>query len=396
MDEAERKTLRIGIVTETYPPEINGVANTMHHLVTGLELRGHRIRLIRPRQSGEWPAVRKSGPIEILVPGLPIPGYRGLRFGLPVYRRLQRMWRNAAPDVLYISTQGPLGHAALGAARSLEIPTLTGFHTQFHSYSRHYGIGLLQNRIVSALRRFHNRSDGTLVPTAELREELKRLGFRNVQVMSRGVNTRLFDPSKRSGNLRRSWGCPPAGPVVLYVGRLAAEKNLDLALQAFEAISLRNASARFVLVGDGPERERVLDTRPQLILPGAKVGEELAAHYASVDLFLFPSLTETFGNVVLEAMASGLPVIAFDYAAARACIRDQENGIKAALGDAEAFIDSAVAAIGDDARLNAMGKGARATAEGMSWERVVEDLEERLLEVVRLRREPERDYEALA
>ncbi|MEA3275216.1 MAG: glycosyltransferase, partial [Pseudomonadota bacterium] len=183
----ERNLLHVSLVTETYPPEINGVANTMRHLVEGLEQRGHRIHLIRPRQLGERSAKRRVGRPESLVPGLPIPGYHGLRFGLPVYWRLRRMWRKAPPDAVYIATQGPLGHAALIAARTTGIPTLTGFHTQFHLYSSHYRLGLLTRGIIGALRRFHNRSDATLVPTKELRSELIDLGFQNVHVFSRGV-----------------------------------------------------------------------------------------------------------------------------------------------------------------------------------------------------------------
>jgi glycosyltransferase involved in cell wall biosynthesis len=329
----------------------------------------------------------ESRPTDALVPGLPIPGYRGLRFGLPVYWRLRRLWRKNPPDAVYIATQGPLGRAALNAVRTLGIPAITGFHTQFHQYSSHYGLGLLRGRIVDSLRRFHNRSDATVVPTGELRDELTRLGFRNVRPLSRGVDIELFHAGRRSDGLRRSWGCPAAGPIVLYVGRLASEKNLELALRAFEAIAARLPAARPVLVGDGPEREHLRQTHPEAVLTGAKVGVELAEHYASGDLFLFPSLTETFGNVVLEAMASGLPVVAFDYAAAGTCIRKGENGITVPVGDAEAFIEAAVAAAGDSARLDAMSSGARATAEQMSWRRVVGDLEELFLEVIRRRRE---------
>lgn len=389
----ERKILRVGVVTETYPPEINGVANTMRHLVEGLEQRGHRVHLVRPRQDrerahkgagnsdGNSAGNSSGGRRETLLPGLPIPGYRGLRFGLPVYRRLRRMWRREPPDTLYISTQGPLGHAALWAARSLGIPTLTGFHTQFHKYSGHYGLGMLTRWIVALLRRFHNRSGATLVPTERLRRELTSLGFENVHVFSRGVDTELFDPRRRSEALRESWGCRPEGLVVLYVGRLAAEKNLALALRAFEGIVARIPDAKLVLVGDGPELEHLRHAHPHLLLTGAKVGVELAAHYASGDLFLFPSLTETFGNVVVEAMASGLPVIAFDYGAAGVCIRNWENGVKVPVGDADAFLEATLEAIGDRARLRAMGAGARSTAAGMSWSRVIGAFEERLLEV---------------
>jgi glycosyltransferase involved in cell wall biosynthesis len=386
--EASRRLLRVGLVTETYPPEINGVANTMRHLVEGLERRGHRIQLVRPRQRGERPSRTDGGETQTLVPGLPIPGYRGLRFGLPAYWRLRHLWRKSPPDVLYIATQGPLGHAALAAGRAVGIPTVTGFHTRFHQYSSHYGLGPLKGPIVGALRRFHNRSDATLVPSPELLDELIALGFRDVHLLSRGVDTELFGPHRRSDELRRSWGCSPAAPVLLYVGRLAVEKNLGLALRAFRHITAEMPQARFVLVGDGPAREQLRASHPELILPGAKVGVELAEHYASGDLFLFPSRTETFGNVVLEAMASGLPVIAFDYAAAGAFVRTEDNGIKVPVPDEDAFVDAAVKAAEDGDRLGAMSERARATAECMGWDRVVGDLEHRFFDVIRLRRKP--------
>lgn len=161
------------------------------------------------------------------------------------------------------------------------------------------------------------------------------------------MDTELFDPRRRNEELRRSWGCPPAGPVALHVGRLAAEKNLELALEAFRAISASTPDAKLVPVGDGPKRQRLHHTYPDLVMPGVKVGVEFAEHYASGDLFLSPSLTETFGNVVLEAMASGLPVIAFDYAAAGTCIRSRENGIRVPMRDADAFIAAAATAFAD-------------------------------------------------
>jgi glycosyltransferase involved in cell wall biosynthesis len=169
---------------------------------------------------------------------------------------------------------------------------------------------------------------------------------------------------------------------VLYVGRLAAEKNLELARKAFQDIASSLPDVRFVLVGDGPELLRLRHAHPELILTGAKRGIELAEHYASGDLFLFPSLTETFGNVVPEAMASGLPVVAFDYAAAGAYIRSWQNGIKVPKGDAGSFREAATAAFGNGAALEAMAKCARVTAEGMSWSRILGDLEERFVDTI--------------
>ncbi|EXJ15470.1 glycosyltransferase family 4 protein [Imhoffiella purpurea] len=389
-------TLRIAVVTETYPPEINGVANTMRHLAEGLANRGHRIELVRPRQTKD-PRKPEGTDIELmLVPGLPIPGYRGLRFGLPVYWRLRRHWHRQRPSLIYIATQGPLGHAALSAAQALGIPTITGFHTQFHQYSRHYGLGLLTRPIAGTLRHFHNRSDTTLVPTAELKTELSVEGFNNLHIFGRGVDVDQFSPSWRSTELRRAWGCGDEDLAVVYVGRIAAEKNLDLAREAFQAIRADRSNVRFVLVGDGPEAASMQREHPEFIFVGAKVGAELSAHYASGDLFLFPSLTETFGNVVTEAMASGLPVIAFDYAAAHAHIQPWKNGVTVPMDDRAAFVAASRDLASDRERLRRMGEAARATAEDISWDRVLGGVEERLFEVIHRQRGTEARHASMA
>ena len=377
--------LRVAVVTETYPPEINGVANTMRHLVCGLEQRGHRVHVVRPGQAGDAVAHGERPPDETLVPGLPIPGYRGLRFGLPVFWRLRRLWRTQRPDLVYIATQGPLGRAALRAARAAAIPAVTGFHTQFQQYSQHYGLGLLAEPIARSLRRFHNRSDATLVPTAELRDRLTAQGFTNVQVFGRGVDTALFSPVRRCAARRAQWGCGPNDPALLYVGRLAAEKNVALVTEAFAAAQAGIPNARCVLVGDGPERPRLRQSFPQFLFAGAKVGAALAEHYASADLFVFPSLTETFGNVVPEAMASGLAVIAFDDAAAHTYIRNGDNGIAVEPGDDGAFIAAVAMAAQDLERLRRYGANARITAETLGWDRPIDAVEKCMYDVIHKR-----------
>ncbi|TVQ92123.1 MAG: glycosyltransferase family 1 protein [Chromatiaceae bacterium] len=393
--------LTIAIVTETYPPEINGVANTMYQLVSGLQQRGHRLTLIRPRQQGEsWPReahpAATPAPVLVLVPGLPIPGYRGLRFGLPVYWQLRRRWRRARPDAVYIATQGPLGHAALHTARMARLPVLTGFHTQFDQYTRYYGVGLLKRFIVDGLRRFHNRGDATLVPTAALEQQLERDGFENLEIFSRGVDTRRFSPAHRSADLRRAWGCGDDTLVVLYVGRIAAEKNIALAVMAYQVIAAACPHSRAVFVGDGPELPRLRREHPEFVFTGARVGADLATHYASADLFLFPSLTETFGNVVTEAMASGLPVVAFDYAAAREHLRHGQTGYTVPRGDAAGFIATATAAAVARPGLARIGAAARQQAESLSWERVIRGVEQRLLEVIQRHSDPDRHHETMA
>ncbi|MBB1075809.1 glycosyltransferase family 1 protein [Rhodoferax sp. 4810] len=369
--------LRLAIVTETYPPEINGVANTMRHLVLGLQQRGHYIGLIRPRQRHEPIQYDHTVDSQLLVPGFPLPGYRRLQFGIPLIGQLKRFWQHWQPHAVYIATQGPLGRGALNTAIAHGTPVLTGFHTQFHQYSRYYGAGFLMQPIMTSLRRFHNRSNGTLVPTIALKEELTRSGFNNVGVFSRGVNTNLFTPERRSATLRQAWGCDNENCIaVLYVGRIAAEKNIELVFKTFHAISHAIPHSKLILVGDGPELTRCQRQYPDALFVGAKIGKELATHYASSDLFLFPSLTETFGNVVPEAMASGLAVVAFDDAAAHEHIQSGQNGITVAIAHDGAYIQAAVAAARDPIQLTILRSNARLTAETLSWERVVQGIEQ--------------------
>ncbi|MBO9663490.1 glycosyltransferase family 1 protein [Dokdonella sp.] len=332
--------MRIAIVTETWPPEINGVALTVQALARGLAGLGHAIELVRPRQP-EKAAETEQGFEQLLLPGASLPRYPGLRFGLPAHRSLHRHWSAQRPDVVYIATEGPLGLTALGAARRLGIAACTGFHTRFDDFAGHYGLGFLTPVVFAYLRRFHNRAAATLVPTTELATFLGEHGFRNVRLLRRAVDTTVFDPARRDDALRAAWGAAPDDLVVVHVGRLAPEKNLDLAVRAFRAIQQHRPRARFVVVGDGPARAGLAAQHPDLIFAGVHRGEDLGRHYASGDLFLFPSLTETFGNVTLEALASGVPVVAFDYGAAHEHIHEADAGTRVALGDEAAFVAAA-------------------------------------------------------
>lgn len=381
----ELRTLNLVIVSETYPPECNGVAMTIGRLVAGLRALGHRVRIVRPRQPGETDAA--GG--DLLMPGLPLPGYSGLRFGLPAEDRLRAAWRAARPDLVHVVTEGPLGASAVGAARALSIPVSSGFHTNFDRYSRHYGFGWLQPVVAAYLRRFHRRTALTLVPTAALAASLGDAGLAGVRVVGRGVDCELFDPARRSSALRASWGAgaaeAPGGSgeplVVLHVGRLAPEKNIDLVLRAFAEIHARRPAARLVLVGDGPLRARLQRRHaPAVARPGSpalpvhfagqRSGEDLAAHYASADLFLFPSLTETFGNVTQEALASGLPVLAYRNAAAAEMIVDGENGRTVPAGDETGFVRAAVQLAKEGAIRRRIAARARPSVAGNDWDGV--------------------------
>ena len=213
------------MVTETYPPEVNGVARTVGLMVDGLRRRGHAIQLVRPRQNGH--DLCAAGPLfdEILQRGIPIPRYSQLRMGLPAGASLLDAWTGRRPQIVHIATEGPLGWSALGAARRLRIPVATDFHTNFDAYSRHYGFAWLAKPVRAYLRAFHNRADCTLVPTAELSETLGGNGFERLRVVGRGVDPAVFSPERRSNALRATWGADESSLVALCVSRFAPEKS---------------------------------------------------------------------------------------------------------------------------------------------------------------------------
>ena len=373
---ADRK-LRIAVVTETYPPEINGVAMTICRMVEGLR-QYHEVELIRPRQNKQDSAKQELTLQEVLVRGFPIPRYPDLKLGLPAKQRLVKLWTENRPDVVHLVTEGPLGSSALAAARKLGIPVSSDFHTNFHSYSRHYGFGWLYKTVAAHLRNLHNRTDATLVPTRELRDTLAKDGYMNLQVVARGVDTTLFHPSKRSKALRREWGLVGDDLAVIYVGRISAEKNLPLVLRTFKAMQDINPNLKLVLVGDGPVRAELQRQNPGYIFAGMRTGEDLAAHYASGDIFLFPSMTETYGNVTVEAMASGLAVLAYRYAAAAEHIEHERNGLHAEYGNEEEFVIQACKLAIDVSRVHKLRMNAHQTMLNLDWQNIVDEFEQAL------------------
>ncbi len=350
-------------------------------MVDELLARGHHIELVRPRQScdsPEPPATRMSRFDQRLTVGFRIPNYPELQIGIIRTERLVRAWRARRPDIVHVVTEGPLGWSAHLAARKLEIPAVSDFHTNFHDYSRHYGFGWITGLITGYLRALHNRTDCTFVPTHEMRDRLHALGFKRLTVVGRGIDTQLFSPVKRSPELRRSWRCDHHTPVALYVGRLAPEKNLRVFVEAIREARSHRPDLCVVIVGDGPMGKRLRSENPDFHFAGMRSGEDLAAHYASADLFVFPSLSETFGNVTLEALealASGLAVVAFNYAAAREYIVHGHNGLVAPCDDATAFREHVLRLAGSAQDLHRLRLRARQTAERLSWGKAFDDLE---------------------
>ncbi len=367
--------MHLALVTETYAPEINGVALTLGRIVDGAAGRGHRVTIIRPRQRHESPrctVTRRLSCLHVRLPGIPLPGYPQLRLGLPAGGRLDRLWRRDRPDLVHVATEGPLGASAIAAARRAGIPVTSSFHTNFDQYTRDYRVGWLAPLVGAWLRRVHNRTLRTYVPTGDLLARLETAGYRNLRILSRGVDTALFNPARRDDGLRAAWGAGPRDLVVIHVGRMAAEKNYALVFRAFAAIREVHPRARLVLVGDGPLLGVLQKQQPDAVFTGFYTGANLARYYASGDIYLHASTTETFGNVVLEAMASGLALGAFHYAAAREFIRSGRNGLSCALGDEAAFLAQARRLADNDALRRELGATAREDALRWSWDSVID------------------------
>jgi glycosyltransferase involved in cell wall biosynthesis len=370
--------LRLVLVTETFPPEVNGVARTLGRWVQAFQERGHTVSVIRPRQKGE-----RRGPLQVY--GMPLPFYQQVRIGIASPVRMRRMLAALAPDLVHIATEGPLGWSALFASRSLGLPVASSFHTNFDHYASHYGLFGIEYLAFAALRWFHNRTRVTLVPSQATRQRLMTGGIRNVEIWSRGVDADLFNPSHRDRELRSSLGLDDDGILLLYVGRLAAEKNLGALMQAYNRLrstappSVRDR-LRLALVGDGPMAEPLAaDSTPGLVLVGVRHGLELSRWYASADVFVFPSLSETFGNVVLEAQASGLPTVGFDCQGVNERVADGNGFLVPVEGD----LSGPLLRLCTDARLRrSFAEAARTHALSQDWHPIFDELEDRYRRLV--------------
>lgn len=378
--------MRIALVTETFPPEVNGVAMTNQRLVRGLLQKGHAVRVIKPRRADCLPAEAPRQSIHEVF-GVPLPNYAGLKMGLPHPGELEQLFETERPDVVHIATEGPLGFSALRAARKLGIPAISTFHTNFQDYCADYGAAFAGRWMMAYLRWFHNACYLTTVPDPSLIRRLDAEGMRNLEMLGRGADTELFHPKKRDPALRGAWGAGANDLVAIYVGRTAAEKDIPLSLEAWRAAKEVRPDLKMVVVGDGPVRKGLERNWPDVHFAGMRYDEDLARYYASADFFLFGSTSETFGNVVIEAMASGLAVLTYDYAAGQQFIRSGDNGLLVPLNDRSAFINACKTAVQSSDRIAKLGLEARQTAEGYPWQATINQFEQLLSQAARRERD---------
>ncbi len=375
--------MRVSLITETYFPQVNGVSRTLGKLVEHLVAAGDMVQLIRP-DYGERVLARPDGGdperglAEVLtVPALRMPFYRELFLPTPPFGRVRAALDRFRPDIAHIATEATLGLAALNHLQRRSVPVVSSFHTNFDQYSGHYGVGWLNRAIDAYLRYFHNRTLETYVPSQSTIAVLAARGMERLVLWRRGVDAGLFRPDRPGrATVRAACGFAPDDVVIGHVSRLAVEKNIDYLSDALSALHEMRPAARFLIVGDGPARveaERRLAGFAHFA--GYRTGDDLADHYAAADLFAFASTTETFGNVVLEALASALPVVAL---AAGGVAEVVDDGVCGTLLHAEAapreFAAALALLVDDHALRRQRAHAARDYALAQTWHEIMSGL----------------------
>jgi phosphatidylinositol alpha 1,6-mannosyltransferase len=370
--------MRVLYCTDTYPPQVNGVSIVTALSVAGLSRLGWECAVVAPRYPTAthlmWSASGKGDrePTELVsLPSIALPRYPEVRLALPLPGPIHRLVERFRPDLIHCATEFSIGRMGQLAAAQAKLPVVSSYHTDFARYADAYGKGWLRGTVSSYLGRFHRRSRRIYTPSSVSREDLVRLGVSDVEVWGRGVDAQLFHPSRRSPEMRAVLGLGDRF-TFLYVGRLAPEKRAEQIVDAFRIARelLPPDTISLVMAGTGPCEDELREVAPEGVtfLGFLERRTRLPELYASCDAFAFASVTETLGLVVLEAMASGLPVVASPAGGVRDHLRDGENGLAYSAGSADAMAHAMVQLASDTALARRLSRGARSTAEALTWE----------------------------
>jgi len=362
---SDGRPLRVALFSGNYNYLREGANRALNQLVGYLERAGHTVRVYSPVTA--TPAFPPQGTL-VPVPSIALPVRTEFRLALGLPRRIRADVERFAPDLIHVSTPDILNTRAETLAQRLGVPIVASMHTRFETYLEHYGLAWLKPLAEAQLRRFYRRADCVLAPTPHLVEEMKRLrGDDQVALWSRGIDRDLFSPARRDSEWRRAQGWSDDDVVVLFFGRLVFEKGTGIFVRAIETLYRRGYAVRPLIVGAGPA-EPSMRGLEDAVRTGHLDGTDLARAVASADLMISPSTTEAFGNVVLEAMASGVAVISADAPSAAALIDPGKSGILCAPGDAEAYADAAAGLIESPRERKRIGAAARAASEAYSWD----------------------------
>jgi glycosyltransferase involved in cell wall biosynthesis len=372
---------RLAVFTDTYAPHLNGVTRTLDRLVAEVSRRGGEARVFTVEAPGA------PRPDAVRWPSVPFWAYPEMRLAWPGTRAAVAELRAFRPTLVHAATQLGVGLAGRAAAHVLRLPLVSSYHTNLTAYARHYGLGALAAPGWRFLRWFHAGTARTYCPTRAIAAELASHGFERLAVWGRGVDTARFSPAHRSEAARAGLGVRPGELLAVYVGRIAAEKDLDVALDAFARLGgPAQSRLRLALVGEGPYSDACRARASEVTFTGKLEGDALAAAYASADLFVFPSRTDTFGNVLLEAMASGLPVVAADVPQTREVLAGAGHLFPA--GDASALAAEVARLAAHPAERARSAEAGLAEARAQQWSAIWDGLFRDYLSVVQEARAP--------
>jgi glycosyltransferase involved in cell wall biosynthesis len=361
--------LRVALFSGNYNYTRDGANQTLNLLVGHLLSRGVKVRVYSP--TSRRPAFPPVGDL-VSVPSIKLPGERAeykLARGLPA--SVRHDLEAFAPNLIHVSAPEILGHRAVTYARKKGLPVIASYHTRFETYPQYYGLGFLAPLIITLQTRFYNRVDEVLSPSQMMGEILREWGVTTpISRWSRGVNHDRFNPDRRSLEWRRSLGIGDDEVAVGFLGRLVKEKGLDVFAHAMHALDQRGVRHKTLVIGEGPARDWFAQEIPDAVFAGFQEGDDLGRAVASMDVFFNPSVTETFGNVTLEAMAAGVPVVAARASGAVGLIDDGETGLIVDPRDIQGYADALQRYCEDDALRLAAGRAGHAKAAGYRWETI--------------------------
>ncbi len=384
--------MRIAYFTESLPPLTDGVSRTLSNLRKTLETENMDYRFyspFRPIEIGWTDKVYK-------IISVPFPLYKRYRVSLPAFHDLRHSLDKFRPDIIHICSPFLSGLFAYRYGKENKIPVVNSFHTRFVSYCQYYGFGWVEPYGWRYLRWYYNRGAASFVPSISTITELEEKGFKNLKLWARGIDLDQFSPAFADKSLKEKWS-PDGSPVAIFVGRLVAEKDIEVLLQAHAILKKRNVCYKLILVGGGPYKRKIETGFPDIFIEGHLEGEALSRAYASADLFVFPSTTESFGNVIQEAAASGLPSIGAAEGGVKDLIRDGETGLLARPRDAEDFAMKMEEVILNKSLRNSLAAEALETAFHKSWDNInrglIDDYNEVIAEYGQKSENLRREYE---
>ena len=368
------KDLRIALFSGNYNYTRDGANQALNRLAEYLLRQGASLRVYAPMVAE--PDFEPTGDL-VDVPNvrMPVKGRGEYRLPLGLNAEARRDLEAFKPNMVHVSSPDPTGHAALKWARQKDVPVLASVHTRFETYPRYYGLAFLEPAVEGILRRFYNRCDALVAPSQSQIDELQAQGMhQDITIWSRGVDREVFDPSKRDMAWRRENGLADDDVAIVFLGRLVMEKGLDVFSDTIVELRKRQIPHKVLVIGDGPAREWFEKALPGGTFVGFQTGKDLGRALASGDIFFNPSITETFGNVTLEAMACGLPVVAAGATGAASLVHDGETGQLVPPSKTDAFSKGCAEALApyctDDALRLAHGAAGEKAARAYSWDAI--------------------------